>query len=344
MPLTRRALLATTSAALVMPRFARAQTIVDDAGRSIAIPDKVHHVFPAGLPAAILLYTLAPERLLGWPGVNPPEACAYLTAETCGKPALGHLASRDNRVGLDSVTARAPGLILDVGATDGRFAALADAVQKQTGIPYALLDGRLLSLSTSYEKLGRLIGRAAEGADFADYCNQTLAVVTNSIAFVPAEKRPKIYYARGPNGLTTGLGGASQMESIELLARNAAGGIQGGQGGGLADVTVEQVRQWEPDVILVTDPEFAARVRGDLAWAAVKAVRDGRVYLMPRFPFGWVDAPPSANRLMGLWWIVKLLYPDHFKQDIRETTRDFYKKFYHVTPADAQIERVLAGR
>jgi iron complex transport system substrate-binding protein len=34
----------------------------------------VHHVFPAGLPAAILLYTLAPERLLGWPGANPPEA------------------------------------------------------------------------------------------------------------------------------------------------------------------------------------------------------------------------------------------------------------------------------
>ena len=40
---------------------------------------------------------------------------------------------------------------------------------------------------------------------------------------------------------------------------------------------------------------------------------------------------------MGLWWIAKLLYPDHFKEDIRETTRDFYKKFYHVTLADAQI-------
>jgi iron complex transport system substrate-binding protein len=237
------------------------------------------------------------------------------------------------------VAARKPDLILDVGATDGRFVALADSVQKQTGLPYALLDGRVLSLSTTYEKLGRLIGRAAEGADFADYCNQTLAVVTNSIAFVPAEKRPKIYYARGPNGLTTGLGGASQMESIELLARNAAGGIQGG----LADVTVDQVRQWEPDVIMATDPDFAARVRSDPAWTTVKAVRDGRVHLMPRLPFGWVDAPPSANRLMGLWWLATLLYPDHFKQDIRETTRDFYKKFYHVTPADAQIERVLAG-
>ena len=340
MPLTRRTLFAATSAALLAPRVARAATLTDDAGRGVIVPDTVHHVFPAGMPAAILLYTLAPERLLGWPGANQREVCAYLTAATCSKPALGHLTSRDNRVDLGSVTARKPDLILDVGATDGRFATLADTVQKQTGIPYALLDGRVLSLSTTYEKLGRLIGRESEGADFADYCNQTLAVVTNSIAFVTADKRPKVYYARGPNGLTTGLGGASQMESIELLARNAAGGIQGG----LADVTVEQVRQWEPDVILATDPDFAARARSDPAWAPVKAVRDGRLHLMPRFPFGWVDAPPSANRLMGLWWIGKLLYPDHFKEDIRETTRDFYKKFYHVTPADAQIERVLAGR
>jgi iron complex transport system substrate-binding protein len=339
MPISRRTLLAGASAALLAPRGARAATMTDDAGRSVAIPDKVHHVFPAGMPAAILLYTLAPERLMGWPGANPAEACAYLSAETCSKPELGHLTSRNHRVDLGSVTARKPDFILDVGATDGRFATLADAVQKQTGIPYVLLDGRVLSLSTTYEKLGHLIGRDAEGADFADYCNQTLAVVTNSIAFVTADKRPKVYYARGPNGLTTGLGGASQMESIELLARNAGGGIQGG----LADVTVEQVRQWEPDVIVATDADFAARVGDDPSWAAVKAVRERRVYRIPRLPFGWLDAPASANRLLGLWWLGKLLYPNHFKQDLREITRDFYAKFYHVTPSAQQIERLLAG-
>ena len=166
MPLTRRTLFATASAALLAPRVARAATLTDDAGRGVIVPDTVHHVFPAGMPAAILLYTLAPERLLGWPGANQREVCAYLTAATCSKPALGHLTSRDNRVDLGSVTARKPDLILDVGATDGRFATLADTVQKQTGIPYALLDGRVLSLSTTYEKLGRLIGREIRGRRF----------------------------------------------------------------------------------------------------------------------------------------------------------------------------------
>jgi iron complex transport system substrate-binding protein len=76
----------------------------------------------------------------------------------------------------------------------------------------------------------------------------------------------------------------------------------------------------------------------------LKAVRDGRVHLSPKMPFGWVDFPPSVNRLIGLWWLAKILYADKFPEDIRAQMRDFYAMFYHRTPDDAQIDHVLAGR
>jgi iron complex transport system substrate-binding protein len=101
---------------------------------------------------------------------------------------------------------------------------------------------------------------------------------------------------------------------------------------------------WNPDVIITIDAEFAAAVRGDPAWAAVKAVRDNNVHLSPRLPFGWVDFPPGPNRLIGLWWLARLLYPQRFPEDLRTRTREFHARFYHVTPSDAQIEQVLAGR
>ncbi|MGZ3307239.1 MAG: iron ABC transporter substrate-binding protein, partial [Xanthobacteraceae bacterium] len=82
----------------------------------------------------------------------------------------------------------------------------------------------------------------------------------------------------------------------------------------------------------------------DPAWASVAAVRTRRVHLSPKLPFGWVDFPPSVNRLIGLWWLAKILYPDLFPEDLRALTRDFYSRFYHVTPNDMQIDRVLAGR
>jgi iron complex transport system substrate-binding protein len=341
MLLTRRAFLTTASAALLAPRLGRAAaSVTDDAKRVVPVPAKVQRVFPAGLPAAILLYTLAPQLLLGWPRANRPEACAYMLPDICARPEVGRLTGRDSTANLDNVIALKPDLILDVGATGATYAALAEKVQQQTGIPYALLDGRVLSLSTTYEKLGKLIGRETDGLDFADYCNMTLSVVTNRIAFVPPEKRPRIYYARGPQGLTTGLGGASQMESIELLARNAAGETKGA----LADVSIEQVRQWDPDIIVATDPNFAASVRNEPAWASLHAVRDGNVHLAPRIPFGWVDAPPSANRLIGLWWLATILYPALFKDDLRELARDFYAKFYRVTPTEPRLDYVLAGK
>ena len=44
-----------------------------------------------------------------------------------------------------------PDLILDVGSTRATFVSLAERVQAQTGIPYALLDGRFCRCPTSYE-------------------------------------------------------------------------------------------------------------------------------------------------------------------------------------------------
>ena len=56
-----------------------------------------------------------------------------------------------------------------------------------------------------------------------------------------------------------------------------------------------------------------------------------------------VDFPPSVNRLIGLWWLAKIFYPEHFDEDIRALTRDFYSQFYHVAPSDLDIDRVLEG-
>ena len=340
MLLTRRTLLATASAALLAPQQARANPVTDDAGRAVQAPAKVQRVYPAGLPAAILLYMLAPDLLLGWPRANRPQDCAYMLPDICARPQLARITGRGDSANLETVAALKPDLILDVGSTGPRYVALADRVQQQTGIPYALLSGGIMSLSTSYGKLGRLIGREAAGADFDDYCNMTLGVITNRIAFVSASSRPSVYSARGPRGLTTALGGSSHAELIELVARNVASASNGE----LADVTIEQIQQWNPDVIVTINPDFAASVRSDPAWTSIKAVREGRVHLMAGIPFGWFDAPPSGNRLIGLWWLVKILYPDLFKEDLRELTRDFYEKFYHVKPTDAQIDHVLAGR
>ena len=85
-------------------------------------------------------------------------------------------------------------------------------------------------------------------------------------------------------------------------------------------------------------------MRNDPAWASVKAVRDGRVHLSPRMPFGWVDFPPSVNRLIGLRWLAKILYPDKVSDDMRAQTREFYAMFYHRTPSAGNANVLVTER
>jgi iron complex transport system substrate-binding protein len=336
----RRTLIAGLSAALIAPRSVAAETMKDAAGRTVPIPAKVSRVFPAGPPAAILPYTLAPEMLIGWPRANRPEECAYMLPDICTRPEVGRITGRGNTANLETVLALQPDLILDVGSTSTTFVSLADRVQAQTGIPYALLDGRFAGIAGTYRTLGALIGWPEEAEKLARYTEDALKTITSRVEPIATSERPKVYYARGPRGLATGLGGSINVEAIELISRNVAGETQGG----LANVSIEQILVWNPDVIVTIDQEFAEMVRNDPSWASIKAVRDNRVHVSPKMPFGWVDFPPSVNRLIGLWWLAKILYPERFPEDLRALTLDFYSRFYHVAPSSDQIDHVLAGR
>src|SRR5690606_15883632 len=52
--------------AAAKPCLASGRLAVDDAGRQVALSSTPQRVFPAGGPAAVFLYCLAPDRLLGW--------------------------------------------------------------------------------------------------------------------------------------------------------------------------------------------------------------------------------------------------------------------------------------
>src|SRR5262245_46202640 len=140
----RRAFLAALAAAMSCRARAERNTVVDGAGRPVAVPARVERVFPAGPPAAILVYTVAPNLLIGWPRANRPEERAFLLPDIGARPEIGRLTGRGNSANLELLVSSKPDLVLDAGSTKETYVSLADRVQAQTGIPYALLDGSLI--------------------------------------------------------------------------------------------------------------------------------------------------------------------------------------------------------
>ena len=340
MDITRRLVLLGASASLLSSR-SQAASSIDSAGREVVIPGRITRVFPAGPPAAILVYTLAPDLLLGWPRANRKEELEFLLPEIGARPEVGRLTGRGNTTNLEILLALKPDIIVDVGSISATYVSLANRVQEQTGIPYVLLNGRFSDIPASYRILGKLIGREEKAEVLARYAEETMRKVLSRIAQIPKSSRPRVYYARGTRGLQTGLGGSINVETIEFLG---AINVAGSTNGGLATVSIEQVLVWNPEIIITIDHIFFRGVHTDSSWNTISAVRSNRVHLSPKLPFGWVDFPPAVNRLVGLWWLAKILYPDLFPEDLREITRDFYTRFYHVKLTDQQIDKILAGR
>src|SRR5262245_8643188 len=120
---SRRALITGLAATLLASRRACAASVTDGAGRTVLVPARVERVFPAGPPAAIFLYTLAPELLIGWPRANRPEEREFLLPDVGGRPEVGRITGRGNTANLEVVLALKPDLILDVGSVNPTYMA-----------------------------------------------------------------------------------------------------------------------------------------------------------------------------------------------------------------------------
>jgi iron complex transport system substrate-binding protein len=319
---------------------AQSQTrlFTDAAGRKVSVPAHIVRVFAAGRPAAIVLFTLAPDKLLGWPQAFRDEEKAFLPTRYAELPVLGGLFGRAKSNDIEALMAARPDLVIDIGSIDPTHISSAERVQAQTGIPCVILDGSFEKTAELYEALGDLLGEKAKAAELAAFSRRTFAEMAALLHRAPPDHPVRVYYARGPKGLETALAGSLNTEMLGYIG--AANVAADPNRNGLATVSAEQILAWDPEVIITLNEDFYHAVGADPVWQGVAAVRGKRVYLAPSLPFGWFDLPASVNRLIGEHWLAAVLHPD-IAGDLRPVTVEFYEKFYHIELTERQLDQLL---
>ena len=266
--------------------------VVDATGRSVMVPEQIGRVLPAGPPAAILLAAVAPDLMLGWPSSLPDNARSLLATEAAKLPQLPRLTGRDDVT--EKIVALKPDLILDYGTVSPRYADLAKATQQRTGIPTLLLDGSLSQIPNALRLLGSIMHREQRAEILARFSEALLALPPH-----PARSL-RVVCARGPDGLMLVAPGS---DLADTFAR-AGWQIVAPEGEGPSrHATLTDIRALDPDVIVFTDPAMNTPIAESEAWRSLRAVREGRAFVAPSLPFGWLDEPPSINRLLGLAWL-----------------------------------------
>jgi iron complex transport system substrate-binding protein len=278
--------------------------------------------------------------MIGWVRAPRDAEKPFLLPVVRDLPELGRLTGRGDTLNLERLLAEKPDLVIDFGTITDTYRSLADHVQSRTGIPYLLIDGRLENTAAALRLVADILGVKQRGDALARATDGIFADVEKAVAQIPTGKRPHVYLARGPEGLETGSRGSINTEIIERVGGvNVVEGLR--EKGGIVNASPEQVIAWAPDTIITLDRTFRRSVKDKPAWQSVPAVTGGRVFLAPNLPFGFVDSPPSVNRLIGLTWLLHTLYPAAALGKLHDQMRAFYKLFYQAELTDADLAGLL---
>lgn len=318
--------------------------ITDMAGRKVVVPDEVETVFSASTVTAIFMYTLAPDKLLGWNyELNDLEKSVILK-EYHDLPNFG----MGDSINYEAVIAADPTIAVNVGTINDKMISDCDKLSKSLGVPVVAVDGDLSASAEAYRFMGELLGEEEQAEKLASYAEKTFADIEKME--VPEDKKVRIYYGNGEDSLETAPAGSAHGQIIDMVNAVNVADLEMGEGSRV-QISAEQLLAWDPDVIVVNgepkaDMSGASAAETILAnpdYASLKAVQNQQVYGTPNAPFSWMDRPMGPNRIVGIRWLSGLIYPEYLNYNVDEEVKEFFDLFYHVQFTDEQLENIYSG-
>lgn len=315
----------------------------DSAGRQVEVPRHITRIAASGSMAQIVIFALAPDMLAGLAGKWADAAKPFIDPKYYNLPVLGQFYGTGD-LNLEEIAAVDPQVIIDVGEAKSTVAEDMDGIMKQVGIPTVHIDAGTTTMGDAYRMLGKLLGMEDPAEVLAQYCegvyNNTLKIMDK----VGEDKKAKLVYCLGNDGLSVLAKGSYHAEVLDLLSNNLAVVDNPSSKGSGNPVDMEQLLKWDPDNIIFAPDSIYDSVDSDPTWRKLKAISSGNFYKTPSGPYNWMGYPPSVNRYIGMIWMTQILYPDIAQYDLYNETAKYYKLFYHCDLTREQFDALVTAK
>lgn len=321
--------------------------ITDMVGRKVTVPaaEDIESVFSTGPVAAIFMYMVAPDKLLGWNYELNDVEKSIILEKYHDLPNFG----MGDAINYEAVIAANPTIALNCGKINDAMVSDCDTLSKSLGIPVIAVDNELNNSAEAFRFMGELLGVEDHAEELAEYSEKIFTDIA-SLADIPEDEKVSVYFGNGEDSLETAPRGSQHAQILDAVNVTNVADLELGDGSRV-QISAEQLLAWNPDVIVVNGEPKADKSGNSAAedilsnpdYASLKAVQDNKVYGTPNAPFSWVDRPAGPNRLIGMRWLSAVVYPEYIKCDVNEEIREFFNLFYHVDLSDEQLENVLKG-
>lgn len=312
----------------------------DDCGREVELPSDISRIVATGPLSQIILYTIAPDMLVGLANKWSSSAEGIVLEEYLQLPYFGQLYNTAN-LNVEELALADPQVIIDIGRVMSTGAEDMDTLQQQTGIPTIFLTADNDSLPQTYRTLGKLLGREEKGEQLASFCEK---VYSRTLAIMEQVGDHKVtaLYIKGEAGTNVLPQGSSHSETLDLLTNNLAVVDNPSHKGSGNEVTMEQIALWNPELILFDADSIYGTVTGLDTWPELSAIATGNYLEVPEGPWNWMGTPSAAQRYLGMIWLTAELYPEYCDYDAKAEILEFYKLFYHCELTEQQYSELTA--
>ena len=313
-------------------------SFTDSTGRAVELPANITKIAPSGPVATMILAAFAPEKLV-CTGTNiGDDQAAFLYEGLSDLPMTGQLYGGKATFNLEELLATGAEVIIDLGDFKKSIADDLTALQEQTGLPCIFLEADLAHMADAFRSLGTILGKEERGEELAKLVEETMTMAAENSAKITEDQMVSVLYSSGSDPLGTNAEGSSQAQVLGIVgAKNAVVVDEVTSKGGGNMINMEQLYNFDPNVVLVTDAAALEIIESETAWQELRAVKDGKVYTVPCDPYCWLSAPPSMNMVLGVWWLGNLLYPEVYDYDMTAIAQEIYKTFwnYDLTAEEA---------
>lgn len=330
------------------------RVIADMYGDNITVPTIIDRVISTGPVETQLIYMLAPEKLAGvnmaWVG-DP----SYVLDQYRSLPNIGNASSKT--FNFEAAIATRPDIVLE-----GKTSNLATDREKFGGIPVVGVNAGS-DLLTMYQDeitfVGDLLGVPEQAAKLVAYYNDAMAYVNGKVGEIRGDSitsadnpaKVRVYYAEGTDGLQTDAKGSWHTNLLWFCGGANVADVAVSNTSQAVTVSMEQILAWDEagaiDMIVIGRTSQSTTREAILAsstWQTLSCVRLAKVYVRPDNPTSWFDGPPGYGQILGMYWMVRLLYPDRtYDLDLSAKVKEFYSSFLHYELTDAQVASLLAN-
>lgn len=324
------------------------RTIVDHTGAEVEIPETLDRIVISSilpLPSVYCFFRGSSEGLIG---IHPSSMAAaensYLTTVYPEITELDTSFVENGEINVEQLMQLEPDVVFYSAANTDEREMYDNAGIKAVGFSTTLSDYNTIETFANWiDLLGQIFGESEKAQEIIEYGRSVEAEILEKTSALKDEEKPKVLvlFNYGDGTITTSGSNFFGQYWIE-----SAGGINVAEElSGQAEINMEQIYAWNPDIIFITN--FSSVLPEDLYnnaiegndWSQVSAVQNKQVYKFPLGMYRWF--PPSSDTPLALMWLAKTLQPEVFEYiDMDGEIKDYYAKYYNVELTDSDIQTI----